>query len=167
MLIAWNDEVETPPARSIAAVIAGFWVAMTAWAFAASGQTYAVYARPGLDLIPPAEIPKDLDTLKSDSMSLVDKYPKDPRAHLFRGLYLLEQRDVADAEPYFRAAARIGETSPVMTRDFLDWNQALLAFAVRTQHRDEEAQRIVAPLCASKPNLDPRTRQTLEITKFC
>jgi membrane associated rhomboid family serine protease len=167
LLIAWNEEVETPPHRSIAAVIAGFWVAVTGFAFAASGHTYAAYARPGLDFIPPAQMPADLDALKSDSLTLVDKYPKDPRAHLFRGLYLLEQRDVADAEPYFRAAAQIGETSPVMTREFLDWNQALLAFSVRTQHRPEEAKKIVAPLCANKQDLDNRTRQTLEIAKFC
>ena len=73
--------------------------------------------------------------MKADSLALVDKYPKDPRAHLFRGLYLLEQQDVADAEPYFRDAARLGRTSPVMTRDFQDWNTALLALTVRVQHR--------------------------------
>ena len=116
MLITWNEEQESPPGRSIAAVIAGLWVAMMAWAFAASGQTYVNYARPGLDFIPPEQIPKDVESMKADSLSLVDKYPKDPRAHLFRGLYLLEQNDVADAEPYFRDAARLGDTSPAMTR---------------------------------------------------
>ena len=104
--------------------------------------------------------------MKSDSLSLVDKYPKDPRAHLFRGLYLLEQRDVADAEPYFRDAARLGDTSPVMTREFQDWNLALLALAVRVQRREDEARSIVAPLCANA-ELDLRTRQTLDITKLC
>jgi len=167
MLIAWNDEQDNVPGRSVAAVIAGLWLAVTGFAFAASGHTYAVYARPGLDFIPPAEIPKDLDALKSDSLSLVDKYPKDPRAHLYRGLYLLEQQDVADAEPYFRTAASLGETSPAMTHELLDWNRALLALTVRSQHRSQEAQEIVAPLCAAKQDLDLRTRQTLEITKFC
>jgi hypothetical protein len=140
---------------------------MTAWAFAASNPTYASYARPGLDFIPPAQIPKDLDKLKADSLSLVDKYPRDPRAHLFRGLYLLEQRDVADAEPYFRDARRLGEASQVMTREFQDWNLALLALTVRVQNRDAEARTLVAPLCADIPALDLRTRQTLEITKLC
>jgi rhomboid protease GluP len=167
MLVVWNDEQETPPGRSIAAVIAGLWVAMTAWAFAASGQTYVNYARPGLDFIPPEQIPKDVESMKADSLSLVDKYPKDPRAHLFRGLYLLEQSDVADAEPYFRNAARLGETSPAMTREFQDWNLALLALTVRVQHRGEEARNIVAPLCADPSALDLRTQQTLEITKLC
>ena len=167
MLITWNDEEETPPGRSVAAIIAGFWVAMTAWAFAASSPTYATYAQPGLDYIPPAEIPKDIGRMKTDSLSLVDKYPKDPRAHLFRGLYLLEQHDVADAEPYFRDARRLGKASPVMTREFQDWNLALLALTVRVQNRNAEASAIVAPLCADMPALDLRTRQTLEITKLC
>jgi len=167
MLIAWNEEEDTPPARSIAAVIAGAWVAVTALAFATSSQSYVQYARPGLDFIPPAEIPSDIERLRADSLALVDKYPKDPRAHLFRGLYQLEQHDVADAEPYFREAARLGQTSLVMTRDFQDWNTALLALTVKVQHRKAEAMTIVAPLCADMAALDLRTRQTLEITHLC
>lgn len=167
MLIAWNDEEERVPGRTIAAVIAGFWVAMMAWAFAVSGETYVHYARPGLDYIPPEKMPADIEAMKADSYALVETYPKDPRAHLFRGLYLLEQHDVADAEPYFRDAARLGAASPVMTREFQDWNLALLALVVRVQHRGDEARTIVAPLCADTPALDLRTRQTLEITKLC
>ena len=167
MLVAWNEEEASPPARSIAAMVAGFWVAMTGLAFAFSGQSYALYARPGLDFIPPQDMPGNIDSLKADSLSLVDKYPKDPRAHLFRGLYLLEQRDAADAEPYFREAARLGEASPVMTHDFQDWNRALLALTVGVQHRKGEAKTIVAPLCADTAALDLRTRQTLEMTRLC
>jgi rhomboid protease GluP len=166
MLIAWNDE-EKVPGRFIAAVIAGFWVAMMAWTFAVSGQTYAQYARPGLDYIPPEKMPADVEAMKADSLALVETYPKDPRAHLFRGLSLLEQRDAADAEPYFRDAARLGPASPMMTREFQDWNLALLALTVRVQHRDEEAKAMVAPLCADTQALDRRTQQTLEITKLC
>jgi rhomboid protease GluP len=167
MLITWNDEEDAPPLRSIAAIIAGFWVAMMAWAFAASSHTYVAYARRGLDFIPPEQMPKDADTMKADSLSLVDKYPRDPRAHLFRGLYLLEQRDVADAEPYFRDARRLNETSPVMTHELQDWNLALLALTVRVQHREAEARTIAAPLCANPAALDLRTQKILGITKLC
>jgi rhomboid protease GluP len=167
MLITWNDEEGTPPFRSIAAIIAGFWVAMMAWAFAASNHTYIAYARPGLDFIPAAQMPKDVDTMKAESLSLVDKYPRDPRAHLFRGLSLLEKRDVADAEPYFREAQRLGETSPVMTHELQNWNLALLALTVQVQHREAEARTIVVPLCANLEALDLRTQQTLGIAKLC
>ena len=104
--------------------------------------------------------------MKADSLDLVDKYPKDPRAHMFRGLYLLEQAHVADAEPYFRDAARLGADSPVMNREFSDWNLALLAVTLRFQRREDEARSIAAPLCANAAT-DLRTQQTLSITKLC
>jgi hypothetical protein len=167
MLVIWNDEEATPPARTFAAIIAGLWMAMTGTAFAISSHSYALYARPGLDFIPTGDMPGNVDALKADSLSLVDKYPKDPRAHLFRGLYLLEQQNVADAEPYFREADRLGATSPVMTRDFQDWNRALLALSVGAQQRMAEARTIVAPLCADPAALDLRTRKTLEIISLC
>ena len=167
MLIAWNDEVETPPARSIAALIAGFWVALTVWAFMMSGNTFTQYARPGLDLIPPAEMPKNFDALEATSMALVDKYPKDPRAHFFRGLYLLEQRDVAAAEPYFRDVSHSGDAGGVMSQGMLDWNQALLAYSLRVQNRRDEAKDVAAPLCSRMPQLDQRIQQTLQAAEVC
>jgi rhomboid protease GluP len=167
MLIVWNDDEDAVPGRRIAAVIAGVWVALTAWAFAASGQTYVQYAQAGLDYIPTEQMPTDLESMKADSDLLVEHYPKDPRAHMFRGLYLLEQHRVADAEPYFRDAKRLGDISPAITREYQDWNLALLAMTVRAQNRGTEASAIIAPLCADMPALDPRTRQTIEITKLC
>jgi rhomboid protease GluP len=97
----------------------------------------------------------------------VERYPKDPRAHLYRGLYLLEQQDASDAESYFRDAARLNTIRPAMSRAAEDWNTALLAFSVRAQSRWDEAHTIVAPLCAGRDALDSRTRQTLEIAKLC
>lgn len=166
ILIAWNDEEDHLPGRSVAATLAGLWVAAMATAFAVSGNTYVQYARDGMDYIPPEQMPKDVEAMKADSMALVDKYPRDPRSHMFRGLYLLEQAHVADAEPYFRDAARLGADSPVMSREFSDWNLALLAVTLRFQRREDEARNISAPLCANAQT-DLRTRQTLEITKLC
>ena len=94
-----------------------------------------------MDYIPPEQMPQDVEAMKADSLTLVDKYPKDPRAHMFRGLYLLEQNHVADAEPYFREPRGWAQTSPVMTREFQDWNLALLALTLRVQRRDDEARR--------------------------
>lgn len=167
MLIAWNDEEESPPGRQFAAIAAGLWLALTVSAFAVATTGYAAYARPGLDVIPPDKLPKNIEAMKADSLELVEKYPKDPRAHFFRGLYLLEQRDATDAEPYFRRVARIGPRHPMMSRPLQDWNTALLALSVRVQNRGAEARAIVAPLCAARDALDQRTRQTLEITHLC
>jgi hypothetical protein len=54
-----------------------------------------------------------------------------------------------------------------MTREFQDWNLALLALTVRVQNRDAEARTLAAPLCANAEELDRRTRETLEIAKLC
>jgi rhomboid protease GluP len=167
MLIAWNDEEESPPGRQFAAIAAGLWLALTVSAFVFSAPGYAAYARPGLDVIPPDKLPKNIEAMKADSLTLVEKYPKDPRAHFFRGLYLLEQRDATDAEPYFRHVAQIGPSSPLIGKPMLDWNRALLALSVRVQNRATESHAIVAPLCAGRGTLDLRTRQTLEITHLC
>lgn len=167
MLIAWNDEEESPPGRRLAAIAAGLWLTLTASAFALSATGYAAYARPGLDVIPPEKLPKNIEAMKADSLDLVEKYPKDPRAHFYRGLYLLEQRDATDAEPYFRHVAQVGPSHPMMNQPLQDWNTALLALSVRVQNRGKEAHAIVAPLCAGRDALDLRTRQTLEITHLC
>jgi rhomboid protease GluP len=167
MLIAWNDEEESPPGRRVAAAAAGLWLMLTDTAFALSAPGYAAYARPGLDLIPPEKLPKEVEAMKADSLTLVERYPKDPRAHLYRGLYLLEQQDASDAEPYFRDAARLNAVRPAMSQAAEDWNTALLAFSVRAQNRGSEAQTIVAPLCAARDALDLRTRQTLQIARLC
>jgi rhomboid protease GluP len=166
MLVFWNEEDEHPPGRSIAAIIAGLWAAMTVWAFMASTATYVHYAKDGLNFIPPRELPADTETMKNTSFALVTKYPRDPRAHMFRGLYFLDQNDVSDAEPYFRNAQRLGEGSPVMSLSFSNWTRALLAVSVRYQGRKEEAMAIAAPLCADT-ELDERSQKTLRITELC
>lgn len=163
ILIFWQEEDEYPPGRSLAAIIAGLWVALTVWAFYASTHTYARYARDGLDYIPAHEMPKDA---QSGSFALVEKYPKDPRAHLYRGLYFMQQYNLSSAEPYFRKAIKLGETSPVMTDEFKDWSLALLAGSVRYQRRADESAAMVAPLCA-RANLDARTSETLKLLKLC
>src|SRR6185312_2293022 len=106
------------------------------------------------------KLPKEAEAMKADSLTLVEHYPKDPRAHFYRGLYLLEQQDAPDAEPYFRDAARLGAVSPAMSPALQDWNTALLALSVKAQRRGDEAHTIVAPLCAAGDALDVRTRQT-------
>lgn len=164
LLIFWQEEDEHPPGRSLAAFIAGLWVALTVWAFWASTHTYVRYAKDGFNYIPPSEMPRDA---LSGSYALVEKYPGDPRAHLYRGLYFLHQYNLASAEPYFRKAIKLGETSPVMTEPFRDWSVALLAASVRFQRRMDEAEILATPLCKRRDALDLRTRQTIKLAGLC
>ena len=166
ILAFWNEEEQSPPGRSIAALVAGCWVAMTVWAFTASFTTYVQYSSKGFDFIPDREVPRDVEAMKAASFSLVTKYPKDPRAHMFRGLYFLARNDGTDAEPYFRAAQRLEAKSSVMTHDLSEWSNALLAVSVYSQGRKDEAKAIAAPLCAAG-TIGTRTRDILDTVMLC
>lgn len=166
MLILWREEEPVPPGRSFAALLAGMWLALTVWAFSASGNTYAQYARDGFDYIPPADMPRDSAAMQAGSYALVEKYPKDPRAHLFRGLYFLSRGNASNAEPHLRDAVRLGAGNPVMSPAFRDWTVALLALDVEVQGRAGEARILAAPLCA-RADLDARTRGALKLGRFC
>ncbi len=116
--------------------------------------------------ITPADLPHDIETMKAHSFALVQKYPHDPRSHLFRGLYFLGKRDASDAEPYLRSALLLGNTSAVMTSDLQVWTRALLAVDLRAQGRGEEGRSVAAPLCG-RAGLDMQTQSTLTLGKLC
>jgi hypothetical protein len=127
---------------------------MTAWAFVASEKSFARYAEPGRDVIQPADLPRTTEDMIARSYELVQKYPKDPRAHLFRGLHFLEKRNLADAEPYLREALRLGENNPVMTPFFANWTRALLALDLDLRGRHPEALIFARPACAALDSSD-------------
>jgi len=166
VMAAWRESDDQPQGRSPAAIVAGLWAALTVWAFVSASTTYVQYAKDGLDYIPPTEIPDDSATMQEKSFALVEKYPKDPRARMFRGLYFLDKQDLSDAEPYFREAVRLEEARPTMTRAFRDWNTALLAVTVFYEHRPDEARAIAAPLCGSS-RVDARAQNVLDMGKLC
>jgi rhomboid protease GluP len=166
MLVLWHDEDEAPPARRLAALIAACWVGMTVFAFAQSSGTYRQYAKDGFDYIRPADMPANVDAMKANSFALVEKYPHDPRSHLFRGVYFLDRNDASDAEAYLRNAIALSEKSAIMTPAFHDWTQALLALDVRALGRPDEAKTIAEPLC-SRSDLDARTQGTLIAALLC
>jgi hypothetical protein len=56
-----------------------------------------------LGLIPDSQIPKP-DADLSFTADLVERFPNDPRAHFFRGVYFLEKKDLSDAERELRTA---------------------------------------------------------------
>ena len=153
LLICWPEKEERMPGRSFSALVAGVLLAMTAWAFVASEQSFAHYAEPGRDVIQPGDLPRTTEDMTGRSYELVRKYPKDPRAQLFRGLYFLEKRNLADAEPYLREALRLGENNPIMTPAFTNWTRALLALDLDYRGRRPEALTFAQPACGAP---DPR-----------
>ena len=149
LLICWPEKEDRMPGRSFSALVAGGLLAMTVWAFAASTRSFIQYAEPGLAMIQPADMPKSPEDMAARSYDLVQKYPEDPRARLFRGLFFLEKRNLADAEPYLRDALRLGENNPVMTPYFANWTRAMLALDLDMRGRHPEALIFAEPACGA------------------
>jgi membrane associated rhomboid family serine protease len=164
LLVTWPEERPTPPGRTLAAVVAALLVACTVWAFLQTGGKYENYARPGLDFIPPAEMPRSREAMAADSYALVEKYPADPRAHMFRGLYFLSRRDLSDAEPHLRDAIRLHQD--VMTARFQALTRALLALDLTGMGRRDEAAPLAAMVCGDA-TLPPEILDSLRRTALC
>ncbi len=129
-------------------------------------KSFAQYAEPGRDIIQPDDLPKTTADMTGRSYELVQKYPKDPRAQLFRGLYFLEKRNLADAEPYLREALRLGENNPIMTPTFTNWTRALLALDLDYRGRRPEALPFARPAC-SAPDPDDQWKRMLKQRQLC
>jgi hypothetical protein len=166
LLICWPEKEERMPGRSLSALVAGALLALTALAFAASEKSFTRYAEPGRALIRPQDLPKSEADMTARSYELVQEYPKDPRAHLFRGLFFLEKRNLADAEPYLREALRLGENNPVMTPFFTNWTRALLALDLDLRGRRPEALSFARPACGALKTRD-RWRTMLKERGLC
>ena len=164
ILLSWPEEQPAPSGRNVAALLSAGLIACTVWAFLQSHGSYEAYAKPGLDFIPPGEMPRDMAAMKTDSYALVEKYPGDPRAHLFRGLYFLEENDLSDAEPHLRDALTLHQD--VMTPRFLTLTKALLADDLVGLGRKDEAVPLAAAVCG-EPGLDRQILAPLQQARLC
>lgn len=99
-------------------------------------------------LIPQSEMP-DIDTDNlSRSADFVTRYPRDPRAHLMRGIYFLEHKNLAAAEQQMRAALAEPE---ILKNDLpAHYEQGIritLAIILVAERRKPEAVIVAGPVC--------------------
>jgi rhomboid protease GluP len=94
-------------------------------------------------------MPVGLDVGTERARTLLEHYPHDPRAHLFRGFaFLKEDHDLADAEDQLRQALQTKDLlAAKLTPDFEKQVTVLLALTVSYQNRPDEAKALGAPLC--------------------
>lgn len=107
--------------------------------------------------IPDDKLPKSMKLSDADTADLVSHYPKDPRAHLFRGYSLAVAGRLSAAE--FELRTGLGLFTPERPVSGEEQTRALLAVVLAAQHRLSEAHDVAAPLC-------PPSRQTSEIAKL-
>ncbi len=153
LVALWHREALLPPYRKLA------------WAVAAAGLCAALYSGvqiangyEGFDLasnlIPAQQIPKDTAGAKEKSAVFVEKYPRDPRSHMYRAMALMDTGDYVSAEREWKAALAGGKTLQTFFKPELEeFLRANLAAAMKENGKDAEARETARPLCATEGTL--------------
>jgi len=130
-----------------AAAAAGLALSMACAGF--TPRHYAEYRAEAAQFIPSAQMPTTLDAGATRSADLVDRYPKDPRAHLLRAVYFAEHAQFHDAEDQLRITLSM-TASGATFRPIRDQTQAILALVLAQQGRHSEAKELAADACRTK-----------------
>jgi membrane associated rhomboid family serine protease len=124
---------------------------------------YQSYMADAAQYIPASELPANGEERVSRSFDLVTRYPKDPRGHLFRAIFLMGQRSFGAAETEARTAMSLA-ASDVAGGPVRSGAQGLMAVLLYAQGRDSEAKAMAAEPCRAKL---PEVRRILQKQKLC
>ena len=124
---------------------------------------YRSYMADARQYIRASELPANTREMASRSSDLVSRYPRDPRAHLFRAIYFIEQNSLAPAETEVQAAMSLA-SSDVAGGPVRSAAQAVLAQLLLARGRTSEAKAMAAEPCRAKLG---ELRRMLEKTKLC
>jgi hypothetical protein len=154
----WPEASATPRGERFAAAIAvaGLLAAILSGFFAV--QHYPDYASQPALLMPESEVPGSLQEGSPRSADLVDRYPQDPRAHFYRAVFFLKQKDLADAERELRAALTQEQVFEIDDPPGLKSSlNMMLAIVLVYEGRTPEAKAMAGSAC------DPQERELREL----
>jgi hypothetical protein len=146
--------------------VVGLAAAILSFAFVAT--RYSAYASQANVLIPEPELPRSTDDAAARSATLVSSYPRDPRAHLFRATYFLENRNLAEAERQLRLGLEQRDLLSVLPSNTRRSLQIVLAVVLVYEGRKPEAKKMATPFCGG-PSLTEfrKLHQILESEGIC
>jgi membrane associated rhomboid family serine protease len=142
-------------------LLAGLVGSLVCAAFAAAH--YSSYMADAGQYVRASEMPASTREMASRSSDLVTRYPKDPRAHLFRAIYFIEQNSPAPAETEAQTAMSLA-ASDVAGGPVRSAAQALLAQLLFVRGRVGEAKAMAAEPCRAKLG---EVRRMLDKSKLC
>jgi rhomboid protease GluP len=149
VLAFWRDASSMPRFRAVALAICATGILVAAGSAVPLAKHFREYELAG-QLIPAAELPSTTAERKAQSAKLLERYPHDPRAHLFRALALIDARDPAGAEKAARAALDKKEMLERMLDPAVGAQiRFILAAALIDRGQLAEAKQIASPVCAS------------------
>ncbi len=152
LLATWARSSPRPRFAGAAAAIALAGVALFAWSGLQAAVRYPRYAVLG-QLIPRDQLPRTDADVISRASALVERYPRDPRARLYRAVAYLDAKDARSAEAQLRAALQERELLEVhFSRELEVIIRSVLARSLLAQGRAAEAREAAKPACRSGPD---------------
>lgn len=142
-------------------LLAGSVASLICAGFAAAH--YSSYMADARQYIRASEMPANTREMASRSSDLVTRYPKDPRAHLFRAISFIEQNSLSPAETEVQTAMSLAG-SDVAGGPVRSAAQAVLAQLLFARGRHSEAKAMAAEPCRAKLR---EVRRMLDKTKLC
>jgi rhomboid protease GluP len=169
---SWPESSLRPALERLASAIAIAGALAAAAAFALVTVHYsdyqAYYTTHAPVLIPQSELPRNEQDGAARSSNLVDRFPRDPRGHLFRALYFLDQRNASDAERQLRLGLAEREVLTELPPQIEKALQLTLAVVLVIERRKPEAKAIAEPVCQGAiPTEYIRLRKLLEDQGVC
>lgn len=152
---------ESLPRSAGVALLAGLVGSLVCAGFAVAH--YSSYMADAVQYIRASETPANAGEMTSRSLDLVTRYPKDPRAHVFRALFFLEKASLGAAETEARTAMSLA-ASDVAGGPARTGAQGLLAVLLWAQGRNSEAKAMAVEPCRAKL---PEVRRILQKQKLC
>jgi len=149
----WPATSPLPRFRAGAAALALAGFVACAATLVPIARHYRLYTLIGL-LIPPEQLPKTDAAAAAQSADLVARYPRDPRAHWFRAIALLQANDDAGGERELRAGLAEQEILQHNFTPEMEWRlRGMLALVLQDDRRTEEAKALARPVCATKATI--------------
>lgn len=158
-LVFWS--YDSLPRSAGMTLLAGCVASLICAGFAAAH--YSSYMADARQYIRASEMPATTREMASRSLDLVTRYPKDPRAHLFRAISFIEQNSLSPAETEVQTAMSLA-ASDVAGGPVRSAAQAVLAQLLLARGRNSEAKAMAAEPCRAKLG---EVRRMLDKTKLC
>ena len=165
--LTWDRHMGRSSFTRLAMGIAGGFTVLAAAGFLLAAAEKDAHAGEGPRLIPYKEMPKTDADAMARSADLVARYPEDPRAHYFRALQLLEQKDLSEAAGALRQALAAEEAHPDSFAPQFDQSVRMTLALVIKAEGDPDAARAMAKEPCAQSASNSKLLNILKQQKIC
>ena len=159
----WSQESRRPAHVALAVKIALGALAASLVSTGFAAAQYSSHAARAAEQLPMAAVPADLGKIDAKAFDLYARYPKDPRAHLFRAVYQMRSERLDAAEHELRTAMQLAERGGFEVQPVGKLAKVYLALVLGHEGRRSEARELAREGCGGQREL----REELAKAKLC